>query len=103
RPVVGHDEAQAARSAGRQRRGFHDNTPALADFPGLRWRARLSARSRASFRRYDSPSIEMTSARCTRRSTSETTQAALGNTSCHSANGRFDVTIVLLFWYLRLI
>ncbi len=27
----------------------------------------------------------------------------VGNTSCHSANGRFDVTMVLLFWYLRLI
>ena len=38
---------------------------------------------------------------CRRRSTSETTQAALGNTSRHSANVRFVVTRVLLFCYRR--
>ena len=35
------------------------------------------------------------SALCIRRSTMETTQAALGNTSRHSANGRLVVTSVL--------
>ena len=42
--------------------------------------------------------MAMISALWTRRSTSETTQAALGNTSCHSAKGRLVVISVLLFW-----
>jgi hypothetical protein len=33
-----------------------------------------------------------------RRSISETTQAALGKTSCHSANGRLVVITVLRVW-----
>src|SRR6516225_2859474 len=42
------------------------------------WRARLSARSWASLKRYDSPSMARISAWWTRRSTRETTQVALG-------------------------
>lgn len=42
--VLGHDEAQAARSTGRQRGCFHDDSLAFADLPGPRWRAHLSAR-----------------------------------------------------------
>ena len=40
--------------------------------------------------------MEITSALWTKRSTRETTQAALGNTSDHSAKGRLVVTSVLL-------
>lgn len=84
RPVIGHDEAQAVRSVGRQRPGLHSDSPAFASLPEPRWCERSSSRSCASFSAHDSPSIEMISARCPRRSTSERVQAASGNTSCHS-------------------
>lgn len=41
--------------------------------------------------------MAMSSALCVSRSTRETTQAALGNTSCHSAKGRLVVMSVLFF------
>jgi hypothetical protein len=47
---------------------------------------RCASRSSASLARYESPSMGTTSARCIRRSISETTQAALGKTSPQSAN-----------------
>jgi hypothetical protein len=55
-------------------------------------------RSSASLARYDAPSMRTTSARCIKRSIDETTQAALGKTSPHSANARLVVTTVLLCW-----
>src|SRR5690606_25688400 len=62
-------------------------------------RARRSAAlSRASFRRYDSPSTCTISALCTSRSTNVTTHVALGNTSFHSAKARFVVRIVGFDW-----
>ena len=42
--------------------------------------------------------MRTTSARCISRSIRETTQAALGKTSPHSAKARFVVTTVLLCW-----
>ena len=62
----------------------------------LRDAAFCAARSKASLRRYDSPSMGTTSQRCTNRSIKDTTQAALGNTSCHSLNARLVVMTVLL-------
>ena len=64
-------------------------------FPPRRCFAFRSARSLASLARYDSPSIETISALCMRRSTIETTQAALGKTSRHSLKARLVVTMVL--------
>ena len=46
--------------------------------------------------------MAMISALWTRRSTRETTQAALGKTSRHLANGRLAVTSVLFYSYRRL-
>ena len=46
----------------------------------LRNAAFCAERFRASLRRYESPSMATTSQRCTKRSASDTTQTALGNT-----------------------
>jgi hypothetical protein len=46
--------------------------------------------------------MPMTSARSTRRSTNETTQAALGNTSDHALNALLVVATVLAVPYMRL-
>lgn len=95
RPVVGHDELQATTAPRwQQGRTHHATSLFVAGLWVLRCRARASLRSRASLSRYDSPSIEITSARCTRRSTSDTTQAAFGNTSDQSLNALFVVTMV---------
>src|ERR1700756_1605981 len=99
RPVGIDQEVQSARQARWQVRA-----PAHGFFswrPALRLRARRSAASRASLTRYDSPSMAMTSARCTRRSTSDTTHAAFGNTSDQSLNPLLVVTAVLATPYLR--
>ncbi|KVR24552.1 hypothetical protein WK13_32715 [Burkholderia ubonensis] len=103
RPVVGHDERQTA-TAPRWQQGAAHHTVSLfvAGLRVLRCLARASFRSRASLSRYDSPSIEITSARCTRQSTSYTTQAAFGNTSDHSLNGLLVVTMVERASYRRL-
>ena len=92
-PVGRNPERDCEAASGRSRRRLRGLAHRL---PRFRCRARCSERSRASLRRYESPSRAMISALWTSRSTSETTQAALGKTSLHSANGRFNAEDIVM-------